>query len=53
VLADAGILGRRKHGTKVHYRIVDEGVFALCEQVCGAVGEQLHALGELLAGAGR
>ena len=33
VIAEAGILGRRKEGTHVYYRIVDEGVFALCEQV--------------------
>ena len=37
VLADAGILGRRKDGNHVYYRIVDEGVFALCEEVCGSV----------------
>ena len=36
VLAEAGILGRRKAGTHVYYRIVDEGVFALCEQVCSS-----------------
>ena len=43
VLADAGILGRRKEGNRVYYRIVDEGVFALCEQVCGSVQQQLRA----------
>ncbi|MGH3084309.1 MAG: ArsR/SmtB family transcription factor, partial [Gaiellaceae bacterium] len=31
VLADAGILGRRKEGNHVYYRVIDEGVFALCE----------------------
>jgi DNA-binding transcriptional ArsR family regulator len=50
VLADAGILGRRKDGTNVYYRIVDEGVFALCEEVCGSVREQLVALGRLVEG---
>ena len=50
VLADAGILGRRKDGNRVHYRIVDEGVFALCEEVCGSVREQLVALGRLVEG---
>jgi DNA-binding transcriptional ArsR family regulator len=49
-LADAGMLGRRKDGTRVYYRIVDESVFALCEQVCGAVQEQLRALHELVEG---
>jgi DNA-binding transcriptional ArsR family regulator len=50
VLAEVGILGRRKAGTHVYYRIVDEGVFALCEQVCGSVQEQLRALNELVEG---
>ena len=31
MLAEVGILGRRKEGTFVYYRIVDEGVFALCD----------------------
>jgi DNA-binding transcriptional ArsR family regulator len=50
VLADTGILGRRKEGNRVYYRIVDEGVFALCEQVCGSVQQQLRSLNELVAG---
>jgi DNA-binding transcriptional ArsR family regulator len=50
VLAEVGILGRRKAGTHVYYRIVDESVFALCEQVCGSVQEQLRALNELVEG---
>jgi DNA-binding transcriptional ArsR family regulator len=48
VLADAGILGRRKEGNRVYYRIADEGVFALCEDVCGSVQEQLRSLSELV-----
>ena len=50
VLGDAGMLGRRKEGNHVYYRIVDEGVFALCEQVCGSVREQVRTLSELVAG---
>ena len=50
VLAEVGILGRRKAGTHVYYRIVDEGVLALCEQVCGSVQQQLRALNELVEG---
>jgi DNA-binding transcriptional ArsR family regulator len=53
VLADAGIVGRRKAGNHVHYRIVDDGVFALCDLVCGSVQEQLHALNQLVEGVGR
>ena len=37
VLADVGIVGRRKDGNHVYYRIVDEGVLGLCEQVCGSM----------------
>ena len=50
VLAEGGILGRRKEGTHVYYRIVDEGVFALCEQVCGSLQQQVQALSELVEG---
>ncbi|HUZ15963.1 MAG TPA: metalloregulator ArsR/SmtB family transcription factor [Gaiellaceae bacterium] len=48
VLADAGMLTRRKDGTHVYYRIADEGVFALCEQVCGSVQSQLATLAALV-----
>ena len=50
VLADVGILGRRKEGNHVYYRVVDEGVFALCEAVCGSVQQQLRSLNELVTG---
>jgi DNA-binding transcriptional ArsR family regulator len=49
VLAEAGIVGRRKQGTHVYYRIVDDGVFALCEQVCGSLAQQLSALHVLVS----
>lgn len=50
VLADSGILGRRKDGVRVHYRIVDDAVFSLCEQVCGSLQEQVRVLNELVEG---
>jgi DNA-binding transcriptional ArsR family regulator len=50
VLSDVGILGRRKDGNYVYYRIVDEGVFTLCEDVCGSVQQQLRTLSELVSG---
>jgi DNA-binding transcriptional ArsR family regulator len=50
VLTDAGMLARRKDGTHVYYRIVDESVFALCEQVCGALQFQLSTLAALVGG---
>lgn len=48
VLVDAGMLARRKDGTHVYYRIADEGVFDLCEQVCGSLQAQLASLNELV-----
>jgi DNA-binding transcriptional ArsR family regulator len=50
VLADAGIVSRRKEGTRVHYRVADPGIYAVCEQVCGALHDQLAALAELTGG---
>ena len=50
VLAEAGLVGRRKEGNHVYYRIVDESVFTLCEQVCDAVQQQLRALQILVEG---
>jgi DNA-binding transcriptional ArsR family regulator len=50
VLADAGMLGRRKDGNRVYYRITDETVFALCEQVCGSAQQQLRALQDVVGG---
>jgi DNA-binding transcriptional ArsR family regulator len=46
VLADAGIVGRRKDGTRVYYRVVDEGVFGLCEQVCGSLQRRVAELAD-------
>jgi DNA-binding transcriptional ArsR family regulator len=50
VLHDAGVVGRRKDGTSAYYAIADEGVFALCEQVCGSLERQLTELAELVGG---
>ncbi len=48
LLAEAGIVARRKDGNRVYYRIADEGVFRLCEDVCGSIQEQLASLSELV-----
>ena len=48
VLAEAAMLQRRKDGTHVFYTIADEGVFALCEQVCGSLQTQLPTLAALV-----
>ena len=50
LLADAGILGRRKDGTRVYYVIADEQVLGLCEDVCGSVQAQLATLAALVGG---
>ena len=52
VMADAGILARRKDGNHVYYRIVDEDVLGLCAQVCGSLEQQLRSLAVVVAGAG-
>ena len=48
VLLEAGIVGRRKEANHVYYRIVDDDVFRLCEQVCGGVQRQLEELSQLV-----
>jgi DNA-binding transcriptional ArsR family regulator len=50
VLADTGLLVRRKHGNHVYYGIADEGVFALCEQVCGSLQSHLSNLAAVAGG---
>jgi DNA-binding transcriptional ArsR family regulator len=48
VLHTAGIVCRRKDGTRVLYGIADESVFALCESVCGSLHQSVAELAELL-----
>jgi DNA-binding transcriptional ArsR family regulator len=50
VLLQARIVARRKDGTSALYRIADEGVFALCEQVCGGLQAQIAELNALMDG---
>jgi DNA-binding transcriptional ArsR family regulator len=50
VLLTAGMVSRTKEGTRSRYAIADEGVFALCEQVCGGLREQLAELDSILNG---
>ena len=50
LLQRSGIVARRKEHNHVYYRIVDESVFALCEQVCGSLQQQLRVLNELVEG---
>jgi DNA-binding transcriptional ArsR family regulator len=50
VLYDAGVVSRRKAGNQVFYRVVDQGVFQLCENVCGSVERQVRELSALVRG---
>lgn len=53
VLHQAGIVSRAKEGTSVRYAIADASVYALCEQVCGGLRDQVSELDALLAGGER
>jgi len=48
VLLQAGIVTRTKQGTSARYAIADDGVFALCEHVCGGLRRQLAELDAVL-----
>ncbi|CAB4710743.1 MAG: metalloregulator ArsR/SmtB family transcription factor [Actinobacteria bacterium] len=48
VLADAGIVSRRRDGNRVIYAIADESVLTICETVCGSIEQQLRELHQLL-----
>ena len=50
VLRDTGMVRCSKQGTFVRYEIADELVFALCEQVCGGLRQQLAELDAVLTG---
>lgn len=53
MLHDAGIVTRRKEGTRTVYAIADPSVLELCEHVCGSLQKQHADLGDLLAGIAR
>ena len=48
ILHNAGMVTRTKDGNHARYAIADDGVFELCEQVCGGVRRQLDELDVLL-----
>jgi len=53
VLHAAGLVSRRRDGTRVLYAVADDSVFELCETVCGGLRRQVTELDVLLAGASR
>ena len=48
LLQHAGIVSRRKQGNFAYYRIADETVYALCEDVCDSLQQQLRSLSALV-----
>jgi len=50
VLLNAGMVARTKQGTSSLYSIADQGVFELCDQVCGGLRRQIAELDALLQG---
>jgi hypothetical protein len=50
VLLQAGMVSRTKRGTSSVFAIADDGVFELCEQVCGGLRRQLSELDAILQG---
>ncbi len=48
LLLRSGLVSRSKEGNFSLYEIADEGVFELCEQVCGGMRRQLDELDSLL-----
>src|ERR1035438_9374699 len=48
VLLRSGLVSRRKEGTCSLYAIADEGVFDLCEKVCGGMRSHVEDLNALL-----
>jgi DNA-binding transcriptional ArsR family regulator len=48
VLQRARIVARRKQGNFAYYRIIDEGIYSLCEQVCGSLQQQVESLSHWL-----
>ena len=49
VLMQNGLVERRKQGTASYYRVADESIYAVCEQVCETIERQVSALGDLVA----
>lgn len=46
-LTEAGILGRRKEGLNVIYRIADQTIFDMCDHVCGSLQRRIEGQAEV------
>jgi DNA-binding transcriptional ArsR family regulator len=51
VLQRSRIVARRKEGNYAYYRILDDGVYALCDAVCGSLQRSLDALSDIVGAA--
>lgn len=52
LLADQGILARRKDGLFVRYRIEDPTIVALCDLVCGSLARRFEEVARSLTSPG-
>ena len=52
VLAQDGIVGRRKVGTSALYRVTDSSVYDLCELVCGGLQNRIAGLSAVFEAVG-
>ncbi len=50
VLHAAGLVSRRREGAWVHYGLADDGVFQLCDLVCGRVEREVEDWRALVRG---
>ena len=48
LLVDAGVVRRDKAGTRAYFSIADDGLFDLCERVCGSLRRQVAELDAVL-----
>ena len=48
VLLNAGLVSKTREGNYSRYAIADDGVFELCNQVCGGLRRQISELDALL-----
>src|SRR5512138_1810812 len=48
-LSDAGLVARRRDGVRAYYRIADDSIFTLCQQVCGSLQKRLKRQAKVAA----
>ena len=43
IMLDAGLVGRRKEGLNVFYRVAEPSIFDMCEAVCSSLSQRFTA----------